>query len=308
MQRIVIGTLGLAGLAFAGCVTDEPEIGETSQGVELGNGVSLNGVSLNGVSLNGVSLNGVSLNGVSLNGVSLNGVSLNGVSLNGVSLNGATLTGSTWTGTLSTGASLSLRIDSVTQGSGTNSDVGMYGISYQGDTGWTTLCGVDALGAPILALAVPGVWNTQSGVAGGGAYTASATQFTLACRAKTIAKCVELGYKTWKGNTSQLTSCVRLLRGDYCGDGTPGTVTGTAVNLYDNVGIQADTVAWVIDAEWTPNGARCVSTKGEARFELPGVAQPVCVTTNALKETKDCGTSFAKGAVLIDEVSAALFN
>ena len=32
------------------------------------------------------------------------------------------------------------------------------------------------------------------------------------------------------------------------------TVDGTQVNVYDGLGIQADTMGWKFEAEWTPNG------------------------------------------------------
>jgi len=128
---------------------------------------------------------------------------------------------------------------------------------------------------------------------------ASSTQFTFACRGKTIAKCVELGYKTHKGYSTQLASCVRLLRGDYCGNGTAYTVDGTILNLYDNVGVQADTQAWIPEAEWTPDGARCVNANNSARFELAVAKDPKCI--KALKNVP-CGYTFADGAVLIDEL------
>ncbi|MDQ3369751.1 MAG: ADYC domain-containing protein, partial [Myxococcota bacterium] len=249
--------------------------------------------------LNGVSLNGVSLNGVSLNGVSLNGVSLNGVSLNGTRTDdGSQLTvesiGPTLTAILSNGATVPIKIESATQLAGANSDVWSYGIAYQSDTGWTPLCG-DGVGA----LAVAGVWNTDRGVAGGGAYTATPSSFTFACRGKTIAKCIELGYKTWTGRTAELTSCVRLLRGDFCGDGTPYTVDGTTLNIYDHAGIQTDTESWAVEAEWTPNGARCISEAQLTRSQQQLGIAPSCAAS--LSSGAACGT-FANGGLLISEL------
>lgn len=281
------------------CVSpSDTELGETSQ-----NGVSFNGVSLNGVSLNGVSLNGVSLNGVSLNGVSLNGTSLTGVALkagvtSGPPLSGSGLVGSTWTGTATGGASVKLRVDSAQPGTAPNADLWFYGLSYQSTTGWQPLCGLDATNQPILAVSVAGVWTQTA--ADSAYYAASTTQFTLACRGKTIGKCVELGYKTYKGYTNQLTSCVRLLRGDFCGTGDAYTTNGNELNLYDNVGVQTDTQVWALEAEWTPSGARCVNSNNDARYQLVLSNDPKCLKRS---ELPTCGTSFANGAVLIDELS-----
>jgi ADYC domain/Pentapeptide repeats (8 copies) len=297
-------SLALAVL-LAGCMTDELDLESTESEVVSTNGVSLNGVSLNGVSLNGVSLNGVSLNGVSLNGVSLNGVSLNGVSLNGTTLTGTKTTGGTLTGSsvgstmtaaLSNGASLSLRIDSAATLAAPNTDVWSYGVSYYADGGWKPLCGTD-----VGALAVAGTWDTRAGVVGGGAYTASTTSFTFACRAMTVAKCVELGYKPWLGRASHLQTCVRLLRGDYCGNGQPYTVTGNTVNLYDSLNIQTDSANWSKEAEWTPNGASCITTDRKTRFYNANLV-PTCIADNTLTTGTACATNFAKGALMLSEL------
>jgi hypothetical protein len=283
---------------------DEPLVDEAEQESVSANGVSLNGVSLNGVSLNGVSLNGVSLNGVSLNGVSLNGVSLNGVSLNGTTLTGTnTSTGASTTlastgtmlkGTLSSGALLTLRIDSAVALASPNTDTWSYGVSYQTSSGWLPLCGSTTIGA----LQVLGTWGITN------TYSASSTNFTFACRGATIAKCVEMGYKVPKGYTSQLATCVRLLRGDYCGTGVAYTVNGNQVNIYDALGIQADTQAtWKPEAEWNANGALCISDDRKTRFFSTNIV-PTCVASGALATRNGTCTrnGFTSGAVLISEL------
>jgi hypothetical protein len=285
---------GLILVLLVACVVeeapdDEAETAEVEQEGKSLNGTSLNGTSLNGTSLNGTSLNGTSLNGTSLNGTSLSGAKLSAVSTSGPPLAGSTVVGSTWTGTTASGATITLRIDSAQQGSGSSSDLWFYKVSYQTQTGWQPLCGTD------LAVPVAGVWSTTTAT-----YAASSTQFTFACRNRTIAKCVELGYKTWKGYSNQLASCVRMLRGDYCGNGVAYTQDGTQLNLYDNVGVQADTQSlWLLEAEWGPNGARCVTDLViNTRFLLRKLAIPTCVTS-LLSLT--CG-KFRTGTYLIDEL------
>jgi hypothetical protein len=272
-------------LCFAACATDDT-LGDIEQ-----EGASLNGVSMNGISLNGVSMNGVSMNGVSMNGVSMDGVSLSGATLKATTLTtpltGTAPVGSTWTATLSNNTTLKLRIDKAQQGTGANSDLWFYGVSYQTNLGWTSLCGAD------LALPVAGVWSATA------AYTASTTQFTFACRGKTVAKCVELGYKPYKGYANQLASCTRLLRGDYCGTGVPYTVDGTTLNLYDNVGVQTDTqLLWIKEGEWGPNGARCVTNVVTTRFLERKLTIPPCVLALV---SLTCG-SFRTGTYVIDEL------
>jgi hypothetical protein len=274
---------------------DVDDTGETTQDITSANGTSLNGTSLNGTSLNGTSLNGTSLNGTSLNGTSLNGTSLNGTSLNGTSLNGSSVVGSTWTGTASNGTTVNLKVTAATQGTGTNTDVWFYNVSYQTSTGWSSLC-VDAAGAPVQAIAVAGVWSGSNLT-----YQSSSSQFTWACRQKTVAKCVELGYKTWKGWDHQLASCVRLLRADYCGTGVSYTKDGQLLNLYDNVGVQADTEAWAMEASWGPAGAVCLTGGADARFAGLGIGAPSCFAT--LRHTT---CSFSGGALLIDEIAPTI--
>ena len=254
--------------------------GVSLNGVSL-NGVSLNGVSLNGVSLNGVSLNGVSLNGVSLNGVSLNGVSLNGVSLNGVSLNGVSLNGATMTATLSDGSPLELRIDDATWESDERIS---YAVSANVDGGWQPLCGTEADGSAKRAIVEAGDWNTTTG-----AWSNDGTKFTFACRGSSIAKCHDMGYVQWNGYSDHHHACVRMLRADYCGDGVSHTVDGTPVNLYDNVGVQADTESWSLDGEWNADGSLCFN-------HYRGGSMPSCSS----KYSTSCG-SFANGALIINE-------
>lgn len=81
-----------------------------------------------------------------------------------------------------------------------------------------------------------------------------------------------------------------MLRADYCGDGTPHTINGTLINVYDDADIQADSEAWPVDAEWSPAGALCFA-------HHRGGVQPPCY---AEKYRASCG-SFADGALLIDE-------
>jgi hypothetical protein len=258
--------------------------GTSLNGTSL-NGTSLNGTSLNGTSLNGTSLNGTSLNGTSLNGTSLNGTSLNGTSLNGTSLNGTDFIGAHLNGTLSNGETLEMRIDNIAPLTGANSDVLAYTVSASVDGGWVPLCGYDTDGSVKAAIPVAGSWNVTTG-----AWSDDGNTFSWACRKASVAKCVEFGYKSWEGFADHHHACVRMLRADYCGDGTPHTITGTPINLYDNTGVQADTESWPVDAEWTPDGALCVNHNR-------GDVQPPCYSE---KYSASCG-SFSSGALLINE-------
>jgi hypothetical protein len=274
-------------------------IGETQQNVIAGNGMSLNGMSLNGMSLNGMSLNGMSLNGTSLSGVTVSGSELSGTNSTGQRLTGTGLVGAQMNGQLASGGTLKLRIDSALTLAAPNTDVWAYGVSYQSGTSWLPLCGTSG-GAQVLAIPLTGTWNYGSNVTGGGSWTNSSTAFTLGCRGAALAKCVELGYKPWRtlGSTALRNhhqACTRAIRADYCGNGKSYTADGTQINIYDNVGLQADASAsWPIDAEWVPTGARCIHN---ARSWASGQGIPACLL---LKSLGICG-KFTSGTLIINE-------
>jgi hypothetical protein len=305
----------VASWSIVGCVVSEEPFTPVSQTVLTPNGVNPNGVNPNGVNPNGVNPNGVNPNGVNPNGVNPNVITLNGVNPNGVNPNGSLIgvagsgapltgtdhVGTTWTGNLSSGATAVLRIEEAMQLAGTNTDVWAYRMSVSVDGVFRPLC-VSPAGDPNFAITVPGTWNLAQGVPGGGAYHPTTSQFTVACRGSAIAKCVELGYKPWTGHAPEVATCVRALRADYCGDGTPYTVDGTLVNIFDAEGIQTDDAAWEPEAEWTPDGARCVSKQKETRFAQALGVKPTCFP-HALKPEKSCGTEFVGGTLIITELS-----
>ena len=55
-------------------------------------------------------------------------------------------------------------------------------------------------------------------------------------------------------------ACTRMARADYCGDGTPWTVPGTPIDIFDHLSPQIETqeTKWPVEAEWTPDGAYCL--------------------------------------------------
>lgn len=278
----------------SGCAVTEDATVRESQSVITPNGLSPQGITLNGLSPQGVTLNGLSPQGLSPQGTAI------GVTVTGTPLSGPDLVGSTWTGHLSDGRNLTIRVDAAAQLSGTNSDVWSYQLSGLSDGTSHPLC-VDAAGNPGFAITVSGTWNLAEGVPGGGAYRPDTADFTVACRGAVIAKCVEFGYKPWHGIVEQLATCTRAMRADYCGDGTPHTVNGTIINIYDAIGVQLDVAPWVPEAEWTPDGATCVSKKKNTRFDQVAHETPSCYP-HALKPEKSCGSGFSEGAAIITEL------
>lgn len=258
-----------------------------------------NGPTLTGVRPNVVMPNGTNLTGILPSGVLPNGT-LVGVSGTGA-LRGNDIVGSTWTGNLSDSTTVTLKIEEAKRLEGDNHDVWSYRFSVSAHGVTLPLC-VDSAGHAVFADTVGGTWNFAEGVPGGGAYQPDSTQFTIACRGSTIAKCLEVGYKPWDGATRELASCVRALRADYCGDGTPFTVDGTQIRVFDDLEIQPDDSSWVPEAEWSPDGALCVSKKKNTRFDQVAHETPPCFP-HTLKPKKSCGTEFSGGAAIITELA-----
>ncbi len=86
------------------------------------------------------------------------------------------------------------------------------------------------------------------------------------CTSGALAKCVHFGYRPWEGDkdgvsaTDRHSACVKMMRGDYCGDNRPLTRNGMLINVFDPEGIQerADAPDLPFEAAWDVNGAICV--------------------------------------------------
>lgn len=276
----------LLAASFSGCDAGQP-VGRNQGALSSSNGMHLNGMHLNGMHLNGMHLNGVALNGMHLNGTRLSGVRLEGTSLlavreDGTTLSGAQLVGAELSAALSDGSALPLRIDAVDSASAPNDDLYTYQVSYASPdgSGWQPLCGVDATGAPVVAFPLSGVWDEREGVPGGGSHASDPDWFTFACRGAAIAKCVEMGYRPWEivlrckdGNCAGVSleshhqACTRMLRADYCGDGESWTLNGRVINVFDGLGLQTDTESWSFEAEWSSEGARCMTRERVLKLE-----------------------------------------
>ncbi|MBD2093569.1 hypothetical protein H6F90_00170 [Trichocoleus sp. FACHB-591] len=109
------------------------------------------------------------------------------------------------------------------------------------------------------AIALPGTWDRN------GTYQGDENQITFSCLSGALAKCVRLGYKPWQtinGRSLQdyHQACVRMIRADYCGDGTAHTRDGTQINIYDRLGIQKRSVVpgMSFEAAWGSDGARSI--------------------------------------------------
>lgn len=234
---------------------------------------------------------GKSQNGPTLNGFSQNGFSQNGFSQNGFSQNGA---GGRHTYTLPDAGPIAYV-------PGTP-DMLAYAVVLELPSGDQPLCGLDANGDPVPAIPLAGRWDYRRAVPGGGAHIDDPSQFTFACMGAALAKCVELGYWPWTSADAadHHEACTRMIRADYCGDGTPHTVNGMYIDLYDNEGIQVDTENWPFEAEWKADGARCV-----AHQRIYDTTRVNCSTPHTFEPQATCGdlSHFQSGTLLMDEYS-----
>ena len=89
----------------------------------------------------------------------------------------------------------------------------------------------------------------------------------LVCTSSPQGKCVRLGYAPWRRGSDGrpmldwYNACVRMMRGDYCGDGQPFTRNGTRIEIYDHVGVRRPgrNRSFRFEAAWDSRGAVCVA-------------------------------------------------
>lgn len=310
----------LAAAVVMGCGAEQweapaPESSQDGQVTDFG--ANLNGANLNGANLNGANLNGSALDAMlvsvsfadarcgdlkrpALDGVWLEGSMLQG-SLGRRELSGFDFTGVQLTSNLGSGQKVVLRVDGVQQGSGVDADVWTYRVSWFNakDSRWYPICR-KADGSPAGAIPVQGRWDYRQGVPGGGARLDDPSVFTFGCEGAAIAKCVRFGYKPWATvNGMRLAAhhqaCTRLVRADFCGDGTSHTVDGQWVNVFDRSGVQKDTENWLLEAEWDADGARCFSAHTRAQRQVQ-------CTEGRMHALCGARQSFRHGTLLMSEV------
>jgi hypothetical protein len=301
----------VAGWVVVGCgvaesdMTQAPSLETAVQATVISNGREQNGPALNG-SYQGRTIVSVRYAGARREGMStaLDEVWLEGSALHGLmggdELSAPDFQNVRFTGVLDNGNPVTLRVEGITQGSGADQDLWSYQVTYQEPmTGqWYPVCpGTD--GTPQGAIAMENKWNYQQGVTGGGSKLYDASSFTFACEGGALGKCARYGFAPWRTvNGVSLEehhqACTRMVRADFCGDGTSYTVNGNLINLYDSLSIQQDTELWVAEAEWTSEGASCFSAHTRATTAIQCGERLV----------SSCGASFAPKTLLISETPA----
>ncbi|MDC0719412.1 ADYC domain-containing protein [Nannocystis sp. bb15-2] len=278
---------GVAASMAMGAGCDAPEAGECGCSEDV---VSVRESQLNGAKLNGAKLNGARLNGARLNGARLNGpngttdyIEIEKIRLRKESYNvqsswlvGSNLHIKTTTNEVFSGTELdSTRIKfDLAEGGwarkktlkvldveplAPGSDVLLYDLALKVDEKeWEPLC-VDEEGEPTQAILLGDVWDSANGKR----LPSTGDGLTFACRDAALAKCVEWGYRPWKANLREFhQACTRLVRADYCGNGSSHTEAGTLIHVLDQIGVQTvdPDRQFVVEAEWGPNGAVCLNT------------------------------------------------
>lgn len=93
-----------------------------------------------------------------------------------------------------------------------------------------------------------------------GDITTRANTLYLGCHKGAVGKAGTWGYLPWDIGLADFEAMVRVVRADYCGDGTSYTHPGAAVTLTDVWGINSFAAqAGPTEAVWGPNGALCLS-------------------------------------------------
>ena len=140
---------------------------------------------------------------------------------------------------------------------------------------------------------VAGRWDAQA------AFVDDPGVVTYACMDGVIAKCVDWGYAPWLTDASVHAGCTRMARADYCGNGTPWTLDGTTISVFDTLGIHEETTAadMTFEAAWGPSGALCVA---KSRYAIQDASAntvvPSCFAT--LPRCKSLDDAAARGATL----------
>ena len=139
-----------------------------------------------------------------------------------------------------------------------------------------SICGNDDRGKPRQAIFLGGDWDGNSGTQGAGGKIADAESgaISIGCRkVGAIAKCVDFGYKPWVSPAmdDMHQACVRMVRADFCGDGTPWTIDGNLIDIADVLAIQTpDSKDFVFEATWTKAGATFLNAALDFRTAMWG--------------------------------------
>ncbi len=299
------------------------------QGVEW-QGVRWQGITWQGVEWQGVSWQGVNWQGVNWQGINWQGINWQGINWQSTELRGLSAEGSVLSAEVTVevdgeevdqvisgedlkgleidvyydevDTNFTLRIDDVyVDPDNADGDVYFHKVTYlDAESGvWMPICEDDPSNE---AIVMEGVWDEDSGdrldLEG---------VFSFSCRNGVVAKCVEWGYRPWAeqdGESLQPAhqACTRMARADYCGDGTPHTLNGVAIDIEDQLetSLQTFETWWPYEAEWNEDGAVCVRPLN-LRLWLTGESYPSCMFD--IGYVKKCGWKPKDETLLVNRFS-----
>jgi hypothetical protein len=188
-----------------------------------------------------------------------------------------------------------IRIDRVEVGTAGARRVLLYELSTEGSSPSErrSLCRADVLGRQA---AIP-VATSNGGI-----------RFT--CTSGAEGKCALLGYVPWdEAGPYPMPllhqACVHLMRADYGGDGTPATVDGTLIHVFDRFGIRPAQkgTGMLFEAAWSPEGAVCV-----ARVRNPRLTDLKTLVNRYPRLAGRVGPRYCREAAMRQRRDAILFN
>lgn len=268
------------------------------------NGTNLNGIQNNGIRANGIRANGIRANGIRANGVFQNG-NLTAASDDGAVLfNSGELSNTDIDAELEDGNTMPMKVTGVTWAPEIQGY--LYDVkSWNGST-WIPACGTDTSGNPVKAVAMADRWDLING-----AFVFDSSLFTFACVNAALGKCAVWGYWRWttkqecKGGSCKdqdlaywHEACQHMVRGDYCGNGSPHTRNGTTIDVYDSIDVQtrANVGGFSMEAEWRHDGAHCIQhtrwVKGQENHAYStdlAYIQATCPSRLAANNPAECG-------------------
>jgi hypothetical protein len=278
LQLAFAGTALILGIGCGGPMQDEGTAFDFST-----TGRSPNGPMLNTKVLAAVEVGGATIDGLAVKPKIAGGELVAARVRDGVLLSRHALAGTELSGIAHDGSKVRVRIDDVVEiEDPTPSEVNegtlwTYYVSVDGKP----LC-TDSAGNVHGAYALSGRWDYRGGVETGGAKITDSRTFTFACRAiGALGKCVDLGFKPWSTvRQSSLEpyhqACTRLIRADYCGNGVSYTVPGTMIDIGDDLHIRTFDREWAGEAEWSPDGAVCLSLEKQSALQTSLRGTPAC--------------------------------
>lgn len=278
MRTLTTILLPLGALLLAACDADPQACFPLERGKHAFRERELQGTSVQGTSVQGRRMQGVQMQGMQMQGVNMQGSSVQGRKQQGTAISASDLS-AVRLELAATGEPVRLQHGRLSAGERMLVDNTMDVIATtpvgeripmsiasiatpEGDErlmvisgGWT-VCAEGRDG-----MFVPGSWDDS------GAHVADDDVMTYACMDGVIAKCVDWGYAPWSVGAEMHTTCTRLARADYCGDGRSWTMDGTTIDVYDGIGVQSPVhdPELSFEAAWDEHGAVCVNA---ARYEI----------------------------------------